>query len=136
MLTNMGTLSYIQALKDNKKQFPEVDIILMAIFFDLELHIYFLDDSKLYKQSFNLSSKLPDERKVIRLYLGVDGKFDLIYKKSTIESAGICQSILLDVILYHKLSYSTSVFHATNQNYISLSIKILNTIYGNRRWNE
>jgi hypothetical protein len=96
MLSNTGTSGYIQRLK-KKKDLQEVDVVLMAVFFDLELEVYFIDNSKVNSQPFKLYSNILNNKKTIRLYLRPDNKFDLLYEKQKEENAGICQSIVFDV---------------------------------------
>ena len=91
---------YIKELKKGKGCI-EIDAILIALYLKAELQVYTLDESGLIKQLFNFNQK--EERRV-RVYLEPNGRFDTIYNKSTIKSAGICQSILLDVILLFNLS--------------------------------
>lgn len=101
MLTKLTTKrlgDYINDLRKGKGC-AEADTILMALYLEIELEIYTLDESGLIKQSFNfLNNEIQTKpQKTIRMYLESDCKFDTIYNKSTIKSAGICQSILLDV---------------------------------------
>lgn len=86
--------AYIKEVKKGKGRI-EIDAILIALYLKAELQVYTLDKSRLIKQSFNFNQK---EQKRIRVYLEPNGRFDTIYDKSTIKSAGICQSILLDVM--------------------------------------
>lgn len=98
----MKTLGdYINDLKKGKGC-AEVDTIVMGLYLGIELQIYTLDESGLIKQSFNfLNSKTQSKpQQTIRMYLEPNCKFDTIYNKSTIKSAGICQSILLDVQVF------------------------------------
>eukprot|EP00826_Nyctotherus_ovalis_P012297 TRINITY_DN13235_c0_g1_i2.p3 TRINITY_DN13235_c0_g1~~TRINITY_DN13235_c0_g1_i2.p3 ORF type:complete len:103 (+),score=18.81 TRINITY_DN13235_c0_g1_i2:203-511(+) len=96
MLTNTGTTGYVQGLREGR-DLAEIDVVLMAVFFDLELEVYFVESSKVKRQSFKLYSNTAGKRKTIRLYLGTSGKFDVVYYKCEAQSAGLCQSILLDV---------------------------------------
>ena len=95
MLTNMGINDYIHSLRYLNQSSPEIDTILMAVFFDYELQFYFFNQEKLEKRIFN-SSKT--NKMTIRLYLNEKGKFCTIYKKIKMETAGICQSLILDVM--------------------------------------
>ncbi len=97
MLTTMTTPMYLQTIKGGHKSKPEVDLILMAMFFGLHLQIYYIDESGIGTQEFDFRSGPADPGKAVRLFLGLDGCFDTVYDKSTIKSAGICQSILFDV---------------------------------------
>ena len=101
MLSTMDTATYSQALKSGCKSKPEVDAILMAMHLSLDLIIYSIDESGLSKQEFNFCSRTLPSKKILRLYLGVDGGFDTIYDKASIKTAGICQSIILDVSYEH-----------------------------------
>jgi len=123
MLTNTGTAGYIQRLK-KKKDLQEVDVVLMAVFFDLELEVYFIENSKVKTQSFKLYSNALDERKTIRLYLRPDCKFDLIYAKQREEYAGICQSVVLDVSSFNSFSYYMMSFIIRRRIFILLYIAI------------
>lgn len=86
----------MQGLKEGR-DLAEVDVVLMAVFFDLDLEVLFAESSKIRRQSFKLHSNAAGDRKTIRLYLGANGKFDAVYNKCEAQSAGLCQSILLDV---------------------------------------
>lgn len=90
---------YVKGLKKGKSC-TELDVILLASFLGAELQIYCLEDNGLVKQTFNVARKKPQGKgRIIRMYLEPNGKFDTIYNKATIKAAGICQSILLDVML-------------------------------------
>lgn len=103
MLTNTGTAGYVQRLKE-RKDLIEIDVVLMAVFFDLELEIYYVEDLKVKKQSFKLYSNTNSERKTIKLYLRPDSRFDLIYSKHNLNSNAMSQSIILDVIGFFTFS--------------------------------
>ena len=95
MFTNMDTSEYVKSLEKDNSSYLETNLVLMALFFDVELQIYHADGSGLNKISaFQKESK---RRKVVKLYLNYNGMFDTIYEKSIIKTYGICQAILLDV---------------------------------------
>jgi len=92
MVANMNTTEYIKSL-GNQKDTSEVDVVLMSLFFNTELHIHYFDGSSLVKMKFNEDSK----RKRVRLHLNAGGTFDVVYDKPKIKNTGICQAIILDV---------------------------------------
>jgi len=88
---------YIESLKGGHKSKPEVDAILLAMFYHINLQVCYLDESGLQSENFDFATSPYEEKTLVRLYLAADGSFDSIYEKNTIKSAGICQSILFDV---------------------------------------
>lgn len=97
----MDVHKYSKSLTERTKGKYEVDVILLVTVFNFELHIYYIEEALLKKQIFSLSST-SRERDRIRLYLGSDGEFDIVYDKETIRAAGICQAIILEVKLVNK----------------------------------
>lgn len=52
--------------------------------------------------------KLPNTKKPktpLQFMIAKDGHYDVVYSKTYIKSAGICQSILFDVLKYNKLYF-------------------------------
>jgi hypothetical protein len=94
----MNASEYVESL-GSQKETAEVDAVLIALFFDLQLQIYYIDKGGLGKIEFNGGSK----RRSVRLYLSADGVFDVVYDKKKIKAAGICQAIVLDVSTYNTL---------------------------------
>lgn len=92
-LTGKNVLNYVKDLKKGKSC-PKVDAILLALYAKANLLIYTLDETGLIKQSFTHEAS---KGRQIKIYLEPNGKFDSLYDKGTIKSAGICQSIILDV---------------------------------------
>jgi hypothetical protein len=74
----------------------------MAMFFDIELKLYYVAESGLGKQEclFHIGES-KSTKPLIQLYLAPDGYFDVIYSKVFIKSAGVCQSLLLDVMVHN-----------------------------------
>ena len=94
MMTSTGAPQYIKYLEKYKKGKPEVDLVLMAMLFKIDLTILYMTDEGLMKQKliFPFNTKVKGT-----VYLGPDGLFDVVYGKAFIKEAGICQSIILDV---------------------------------------
>ena len=70
----------------------------MALLFNLDLRVFFVGEEGLTKSDLTFASKKPVERRTqVQLFLGPDGCFDVVYNKAEIKSAGICQSLVLDV---------------------------------------
>lgn len=107
----MNTAEYIELLGSQKKT-SVVDAVLMALFFDVILHVYYFDGTDLSKIEFNSDSK----GKLVRLYLNAGGIFDVVYDKAEIKSAGICQSIILDVRPYNSHSCATNSLAPLSQS--------------------
>jgi hypothetical protein len=98
MVANMNASEYIASL-GNQRDTAEVDVVLISLFFNTELHIHYFDGSSFIKMKFNEDPK----RKKVRLYLNPGGVFDVVYDKEKIRSAGICQAIVLDVRVINNL---------------------------------
>jgi len=94
----MTTQKYAQQLIKTNKGSIELDAILMAMLFNVKLQIYYVNESQLMQKTFAFPIKSNKERKVIRLYAQYNMSFDTVYEKSFIRDAGVCQSILLDVL--------------------------------------
>jgi hypothetical protein len=62
--------------------------------------LYYPNEDGLGKYNFEIS-KVPKTR-TVRLFMGSDGNYDVLYTKSYIKSAGISQSVLMDVNSYIK----------------------------------
>ena len=71
----------------------------MAMFFHLDLVIYYMDESGFAKRCFSFANSETASAPKIQLYLSPDGGFDTIYSKSYIKSAGICQSLFFEVFV-------------------------------------
>lgn len=97
MAATTSTSMYVKGLKSGRQGRPEVDVILIALFLQLDLCIYYISETGLAKQEFSFALKGQPDRQRIKLYLSADGGFDTVYEKSFIKSAGLCQSILLEV---------------------------------------
>lgn len=129
MLTNTGTAGYVQRLKEGK-DILEIDVVLMAIFFDLELEIYYVEDLKVKKQSFKLYSNTTNERKTIKLYLRPDCRFDTVYNKHNQKSNAISQSIILDVTVLFTFSWCIVCSAIASQVAITQLTRTLNINIG------
>ena len=78
----------------------------MAMLFDMNIKLFYATEEGLMKQEFIFPStsalgikKTQASKQKIQLFLAADGYFDVVYDKSYIKSAGICQSVLLDVCI-------------------------------------
>lgn len=92
MLTEYNnTQSYIEAVNKGFNT-PLVDIVLFCLFSNLEISVYYLSHEGLSKIDLKFGSQHN-----IKVYLTNEGYFDTMYEKSYIKTAGLCQSILLDV---------------------------------------
>ena len=70
----------------------------MAMLFNIDLKLYYIAESGLSKEEFNFSTEESKMKpKKVQLYIAPDGYFDTVYEKSFVKSAGICQSLVLDV---------------------------------------
>lgn len=67
----------------------------MALFFNFNLVLYYASEDGLAKKSFEISKA--HGSRTVRLFMGSDGNYDVLYTKDFIKAAGICQSVLLDV---------------------------------------
>ena len=73
---------------------PEVDCILGPMILKTHLEIYCLEENVLSKEVFNYKFESINKKiTTVKLYLEPNGKFDTIYNKQFLKSAGICQSI-------------------------------------------
>lgn len=99
MTTTMSTPMYVKTLRGGHRGRPEVDVILMALFFHIDVRVHYISETGLAKQDFGFSSEKQPCRRRVTLYLAADGAFDTVYAKSYVKSAGVVQSLLLDVIL-------------------------------------
>ncbi len=70
----------------------------MAMLFGIDLRVIYVGDEGLVKQDF--AFPLANVRHRMQVYLDEDGYFDVVYRKAHIKSAGVCQSILLEVPPY------------------------------------
>ncbi len=75
---------------------------MLALFLRLDVLVYYVGEAGLAKLELNFG--VGSKPRKVRLYLGPDGGFDTLYDKSFVKSAGICQSMLLDVSLRHLYS--------------------------------
>ena len=110
----------------------------MAMFFNVNLRLFYIAESGLTKQEYSF---LPGESKsvlpIVQLCLAPDGYFDVVYSKSFIKTAGICQSLLLDVnpiiFLYRLLTLylpQNIINLSQSQSYVHLHTKTSNTRLG------
>lgn len=96
----MKESDYIETLRRERKGKPEIDAILLAHAYKIELQIYYIEESNFQKQIF-LPHTIPEKSdRIIRLHLNSDGHFDVICNKEYIRVCGICQSLVLDVSRY------------------------------------
>jgi hypothetical protein len=105
MLATMTTQNYAQELVKKTKGSLELDMILMAMLFNVQIQVYYVKDSQLMQKTFDFPDKSNKERKVVKLYAQPNMSFDTVYRKSFIRDVGICQSILLDVLLLITLAH-------------------------------
>jgi hypothetical protein len=64
--------------------------------FDLNVEVRYFSSEGI--SSFKIEyPNIKNEKKVLNLMLNPDGYFDVVYSKSFIKSAGLCQSILFEV---------------------------------------
>ena len=90
----METKDYAQSLKFNCGKFREVDLVIMALFFDIKLTVYIINWATLSTQIFNSSTQ---SQKALELFLDCNGNYHIVLPKSKAKTIGICQSIVLDV---------------------------------------
>lgn len=95
MMANMSTYQYIKSLEISQKGKPEIDLILISMLFGVDIKIFYMSEEGLMKQEFNFQGNT--KKLKANLFINSDGFFDIIYNKSYIKTAGICQSIILDV---------------------------------------
>jgi hypothetical protein len=70
----------------------------VALLFNLDLRLFYLGEEGLMKTDMNFGPpKDVESSPQIQLFLAGDGCFDVVYTKQEIKSAGICQSLVLDV---------------------------------------
>lgn len=92
MLTDMNDKDYIVNVEKFYKGKSEVDLVLMAMFFGINLIILYVEDEVMKQMNINFGNI-----KTI-VYINPEGYFDVVYEKTFIRDCGICQSIVLDVI--------------------------------------
>ena len=72
----------------------------MALLFKLSLHVLYLTDGGIARLRMDFATPETSSTSSIRLYLAMDGFLDTVYSKSYIKSAGLCQSLILDVFTH------------------------------------
>jgi len=92
-MIDMEAKDYISRIEKFYEGKAEVDLILMAMFFEINLKILYVENEVIRKTSFKFG-----ERQVA-VYINPEGYFDIVWKKDFIKRCGLCQSIVLDVIL-------------------------------------
>lgn len=93
MLTNIDAKEYIARIENSYDGKPEVDLILMAMFFEINLKVLYVEDEVIKGVDFNFG------KRQVTVYINPEGYFDMVYEKSFVRNGGICQSIVLDVLL-------------------------------------
>lgn len=141
MLTSKSTFFYSEQLAKGIVEFSEVisihdfkvDLVLICVFFNwnLEIDCILKEGIKTLSYSFGTTK----EQIPLKVVLNADGYYDAIYKKNYINTAGICQSILLDVISPVFINRLLMLYLEMIQNVknIRQSIKILNLDYGSKK---
>lgn len=93
MLTNIDAKEYIARVEKSYDGKPEVDLVLMAMFFGINLIVLYVEDEVIKTVGLNFG------KKQVTVYINPEGYFDMVYEKSFVKNGGICQSIILDVFL-------------------------------------
>ena len=93
-----STQSYIDALSKGFNV-SLVDVVLFCVFSHIEITVYYLSQEGLAKTQ----SKFGFKADTVRLFMTESGHFDTVYNKGYVRIAGICQSIVLGVILSSNL---------------------------------
>jgi hypothetical protein len=93
MLIGMEVKDYISRVEKFYAGKPEVDLILVAMFFEINLKVLYVEDEVIKKTSFKFGEK------EIAVYINPEGYFDIVCAKNFIKKCGLCQSIVLDVNL-------------------------------------
>jgi len=96
-MTTMNTPMYAKSLERFRKGKLEVDLVLMAMLFDVDVKLFYMGEEGLKKQEFSFPGTKAKAK--VQLYLGPEGYFDVVCDKAFVKSAGICQSLILDVSL-------------------------------------
>ena len=72
-------------------------MVLMALLFSFNVKLLYMSEEGLQSQSVSFISHVP--KKTVQLYMSSEGgAYDVLYDKAYIKTAGICQSILLEVV--------------------------------------
>ena len=75
----------------------------MALMLKFDLEIFYYTTEGISSLKIQLSeNNLEEKRKNLQLMMANDGYFDVVYAKSFIKSAGICQSLIFEVREYYQ----------------------------------
>lgn len=92
MLTDINAKDYITNLEKFYQGKPEVDLILMAMFFRIDLQFLYVENEAMKEISFSFG------KEKAQVYINPEGYFDVVYEKGFVRNCGLCQSIILDVV--------------------------------------
>lgn len=92
MLSDIDAEEYIARVEKAYAGKPEVDLVLLALFFEINLKVLYVENEVIKQMTFNFG------KKQATVYINPEGYFDTVHEKAFIKNSGLCQSIVLDVL--------------------------------------